>query len=96
MGGSNSTGGTGGGGTSGGPLECLTCIAQDCPFLVDCAQDPTCYDRLLCTIQECLADDLALECLIECHDGDVVAAFELAQALTCPATTCADRCNFGL
>ncbi len=91
MGGSS---GAGGSSTTSGPLECLGCIAQSCPFLVECPQDRTCFERLLCTIDECFQGEPGIECLIQCHDGDVVAALELAEALTCAVQTCGDRCNF--
>lgn len=96
-GGSSNFGGTagaGGTGTTSGPLECLGCLAQSCPFLVKCAQDVTCYQRVLCTVRDCFDDAPSLECLVRCHDGDVAAALEFAGALACAAQTCGDRCNF--
>jgi len=88
-------GGSGGGSTTSGPLECVGCVAQGCPDLVDCARDPSCYERLLCTVNECFDGGASIPCFLECNDNDPIAAQELAEALECAAMTCADRCDFG-
>ena len=75
-------------------MECLGCIAQDCPFIVDCVQDALCYERLICTVEDCLQGDVSIECVIDCHDGDLFAAGQLAEALNCAVDTCGDRCEF--
>jgi hypothetical protein len=99
--GGTETGGTGGmgtggtGATTGGPLDCLGCIGQECPFIAECVQDMLCYERLACTVEVCLqGNDISIECVIRCHDGDLVAAGELAVALNCAAESCGDRCEF--
>jgi len=81
--------------TTGGPLDCLGCIGQECPFIAQCVQDKVCYDRLVCTVEVCLqGGDLSLACIIKCHEGDYAAAVELGLALNCAADSCGDRCEF--
>lgn len=99
-----SAGGMGGAGTGGegqggstpppNPIDCLTCVATECPETVACLTDTTCVQGLVCTVSQCLSDgqpDLA--CVADCFDGDFDAALQAIQSISCVIGPCGDVCG---
>jgi hypothetical protein len=98
-GGGVSVGGQGGMGNGGGggimPVECLTCIGQECPSAIDCVTDPGCVQGVVCAVSDCLGGggQPDLMCVVGCFDGDFEAALAAVDALTCIAGSCSDACG---
>ena len=94
--GAGGTGATGMGGEGPGPpnpVECITCVAENCPEVLDCVQDPVCGQGLACVVLECgIGGSPDLECLAGCFDGDIGAALDAIEVLTCIIGTCGDDC----
>jgi len=93
-GGGSAEGAGGGGGGGIDPLGCFTCITQSCPAVLSCIQDPVCGQGLFCAFTQCLtggAPDLL--CVTECFGGDLGAALDALQAVTCLFSTCGDACG---
>ncbi len=98
--GGQSEGGAGTGGEGGSPppppnpIDCLTCVAFQCPETVACLTDPGCVQGLVCTVSQCLSDGQPdLICVAECFDGDIDGAVEAIQAISCVFGPCGDVCG---
>ena len=78
----------------GGIQECIGCAASECPGAVECFTDPDCQAGLACGITECVGGGGSPDpvCFLECFDGDVDAAFQAFEALTCVFMNCQDEC----
>ena len=89
--------GTGGGETGGGPpnpVECIACVAQNCPEAVSCLTDPDCLQGLVCSVSQCLTGGQPdLMCVADCFNGDFAKALEALQALGCIFMDCGDACS---
>ena len=99
---SSSTIGAGGMNGSGGgeagsppnPIECITCVAQNCPEAVGCITDPECIQGLICSVSQCLSGGQPdLMCVADCFNGDFAKALEALQALGCIFMDCGDACS---
>jgi hypothetical protein len=89
-----STSGSGAGGMPPTPIDCITCIADNCPDAVGCFTDPECIQGVVCSVSQCLEGGQPdLPCVIDCFNGDIGKAFEAIQALTCVFQSCAAECG---
>lgn len=79
-----------GGMGGGGPLDCLLCIATNCPSAQQCLQNPNCVQGLLCSIQNC--NPPTFTCILNCFNGDFVAALTALQAIFCVFNQCSMEC----
>ncbi len=95
-GGAPGTGGAGQGGstTTGDPIDCVVCVATECPQIAECIADPACRDGLVCTLTGCIVDGQPdLVCIADCFGGDFAAALDAVEALACVVTTCGEGCG---
>lgn len=101
FGGMAGTGGAGGVGASGGtggsggilPVECMTCMATQCPDALNCLMDPDCFQGLLCAVTDCLdGGSPDIMCMIDCFDGNIDAAIQAGLAIACVMQNCRDEC----
>lgn len=87
-------GGEGGGGPPPNPIDCLSCVAFQCPEALECVQNPACGEGLLCAVTDCLGggspDPI---CFLGCFGGDPDAALQAFQAFSCVTSTCGDACG---
>jgi hypothetical protein len=89
-----STSGSGAGGMPPTPIDCITCIADNCPDAVGCFTDPQCIQGVVCSVSQCLEGGQPdIPCVIDCFNGDIGKAFEAIQALTCVFQSCAAECG---
>jgi hypothetical protein len=102
--GGESAGGSGGGGASGGgeggapippnPIDCLSCVAFQCPEALECVQNPVCGQGLLCGVTECLGGGTPDPiCFLDCFGGDPDAALQAFETFSCITSTCGDACG---
>jgi hypothetical protein len=78
----------------GNPIDCLTCIAQNCPQAIQCIQNPNCLQGSICTVQNCLVGGTPdLGCALNCFNGDIGAALLALQSLQCMFQTCGQQCG---
>jgi len=98
-GGVGGVGGVGGGGGSGptfNPIDCIGCVAENCPYTLQCIQEPACVEGLGCAVSQCLAGGQPdLLCVTDCFNGDTGMAYLAVQAITCVFDTCGDPCAGG-
>ena len=90
-------GGLGEGGAGGqppiNPVECLTCVGQNCPEAVGCLTDQACITGLVCAAGQCLGGGSPdLMCVLQCFDGDLAAAQQALMAFGCIASQCSMEC----
>jgi hypothetical protein len=87
--------GAGGPGSgAGSPIDCFGCIGDNCPQAIGCVTDPTCIQGIACSVTQCLAGGQPdIECLTDCFDGDVGAALEAIDVLTCVFGQCQMECG---
>ena len=94
--GGNGEGGTTEGGGGGGinPIDCIGCIAQSCPEVLSCVTNPECIQGIGCTVVQCLGGGQPdLLCIADCFGGDIEAAMEAIQVITCVFGECGDSCG---
>ncbi len=90
----SSAAGPGTTGPGGGPLDCFQCIGQECPEALQCLQDPTCMQGIVCTVSQCLSGGQPdFSCLLGCFNGDFQAAMQAFQSLSCVMSKCQDDCG---
>lgn len=93
-GGAGGEGGGAEGGSPPNPIDCLGCVALQCPETVACLTDPACVQGLVCGVTQCLnGGQPDLPCVAECFDGDLDAAFQAIQALSCVIGPCGEVCG---
>ncbi|HZO11832.1 MAG TPA: hypothetical protein VFB62_01185 [Polyangiaceae bacterium] len=93
-GGMSGSGGGEAGGAPPNPIECITCVAQNCPEAVSCLTDPDCVQGLVCSVSQCLNNGQPdLMCVADCFNGDFAKALEALQALGCIFMDCGDACS---
>jgi hypothetical protein len=97
-GGATGGSGPGSGGSGGGPpdpQECILCLFSECPEGLDCITDPVCGAGLICTFTNCLSGGGTpdIGCVIDCFDGDLNAALQAFEAITCVFGSCAEECG---
>lgn len=94
-GGEGAQGATGQGGGGGyGPMDCFTCLTEQCSGAADCLMDPTCLQGMLCTVTSCLSGgEPDLECALECFNGDISAAMQAFESIMCVFQDCAAQCE---
>jgi hypothetical protein len=81
-------------GPGGGPIDCFQCIGQECPEALQCIQDPTCMQGILCTVSQCLSGGQPdFGCFLGCFNGDFQAAIQAFQSLSCVMGNCEDECG---
>ncbi len=92
VGGEGGFGGEGQGGFS--PIDCMACVAQDCPDTLSCLTDPACLQGVGCVFANCLAGgEPDIMCAVDCFGGDMNAALSALMALSCIVDTCGDYCG---
>jgi hypothetical protein len=79
--------------TSGGPLDCFACIQGNCPQAQACLQNPTCLQGTICAVTQCLGGPPDFGCVLNCFNGDFMAAFQALQAVTCIFQQCGQQCQ---
>jgi hypothetical protein len=76
------------------PIDCIGCVANNCPQTLSCLQDPGCVQGIGCALSQCLSSGTPdLGCFVECFEGDTVAAYNAFQAIRCVLEECADSCG---
>jgi len=81
-------------GPGGGPIDCFQCIGQECPDALQCVQDPTCMQGIMCTVSQCLSGGQPdFSCILGCFNGDFQAAMQAFQSLSCVMGQCQDECG---
>lgn len=96
-GGGGITGGAAPGGTgpgAGGPIDCFGCLGAKCPSALACITNPDCIAGITCAVTNCLAggnpDPI---CLADCFGGDIGAALEAFEVITCVLGQCMSECG---
>ena len=74
-----------------GPVQCISCAVQQCPFFVECLQDDVCTEGLSCAAQQCA--NASIDCVIDCYDGDVAQASALLIGFLCLTNQCGAPCG---
>ncbi|MCA9621207.1 MAG: hypothetical protein KC731_19430 [Myxococcales bacterium] len=76
------------------PIDCLTCIGNNCPTALQCITDPTCAQGVLCSVQSCFMNGQPdFICVLGCFNGDINAALLALQAVQCVFGTCGMECG---
>jgi hypothetical protein len=89
-------GGLGGEGGGGGfnPIDCIGCIATNCPEVLGCVTDPVCIQGIGCAVTQCLnGGEPDLMCVADCFGGDLEAALNALSVITCVFGECGDACG---
>jgi hypothetical protein len=78
-----------------GPIDCMTCIGNECPEMLDCLVDFVCLQGLGCSALNCLSGEGGpdLECVGDCFGGDMGAAMEALMGIMCIMDTCGAQCD---
>ncbi len=87
-----------------GPLDCATCVGQQCgPLILTCLLDTSCRTILQCAAQKCFggagggggggAGGVDPVCLLQCASGQGKGAGEALQVVQCLTQTCSDKCG---
>ena len=79
--------------TSGGPLDCFACIQGSCPQAAACFQNPACLQGTICAATQCLGGPPDFGCVLNCFNGDFMAAFQALQAVGCVFQQCGQQCQ---
>ena len=81
---------------SGGAASCISCTFTKCTSALQCIQNQACLNGASCTLQKCVSGgqpDFA--CALACFNGDITAATDAIDAVTCVLTNCASECQGG-
>ena len=81
---------------SGGAASCISCTFTKCTSALKCLQNQACLNGASCTLQKCVSGgqpDFA--CALACFNGDITAATDAIDAVTCVLTNCASECQGG-
>jgi hypothetical protein len=70
-------------------------VSTSCPQASACFNDPVCISGILCGATSCtgLQSSQALQCWVDCFNGDTNVAFTALEAATCLADTCQVPCQ---
>lgn len=79
--------------TSGGPLDCFACVQSSCPAAGACFQNPACLQGTICAVSQCLGGGPNFGCVLNCFNGDFMAAFQALQAVGCVFQQCGQQCQ---
>ncbi len=97
----SSSSGWGGWGSSSGwggstidPIDCVSCLNEQCPDAQECLYDAGCVNGIVCALTNCGGTgQIDFQCAIDCFDGDFETALKAFDAVSCATGACGESCN---